>query len=98
MESSKNRCFVCDSTDLKRSDLVVQGRYGLMHCRHCGLSFLDLNPGDTSEESFDDYWSSVNEEIYTNPDVIAELQEKYTRLFRRIAGGVSNKRRWDRWQ
>jgi len=83
-------CPACGGTGRVDSGLAVDSRFPLFHCRECGLGALDI--GDAAEEGFDDYWSDVNQSIYADPAVIAELSTKYEGYFRMVEAEVPNRR------
>lgn len=91
---SSPQCFICSTTDVKRSNLIVENRYALYTCLLCGLGFLDLRD-ESHEDEFDEYWDSINEQIYANPQVVEELKRKYSRYFGIARPHVPNNRLLD---
>jgi 2-polyprenyl-3-methyl-5-hydroxy-6-metoxy-1,4-benzoquinol methylase len=83
-------CPACGSTGRIDAGFTVTERFPLFHCRDCGLGALDI--GDEEEEGFDEYWSEVNQRIYADPVVIAELSAKYEGYFRKVEPEVPNRR------
>ena len=85
-----NRCPACENAEIVESGFSVQGRFPLFHCRLCGLGSLRIF--EEQETGFDEYWSDVNQNIYSEPAVIEELQNKYKRYFQKVIDKVPNKR------
>jgi SAM-dependent methyltransferase len=83
------RCPACRSTDWVDAGLQVQGRYPLFRCRSCGLGALQTS--DDPAEGFDEYWTAVNQRIYAEPSVLAELATKYERYFTEVLAKVPNR-------
>lgn len=73
--------------------VIVDKRFPLFHCRHCGLGALDIR--DEEESGFDEYWTDVNQRIYAEPAVIAEMTDKYEGYFRKVDAEVPNRRYLD---
>ena len=90
--NTKDHCVACYSEDITSSNFLISGKYPLYHCDDCGLSFyLDLANEENENTSFDEYWSDINQKIYSNPDVINELKQKYLSYFRKITTAPGKK-------
>ena len=87
------RCPACDSVEAIDSGFAVQNRFSLFHCGKCGLGSLKI--GGDQEGGFDEYWSEINQRIYSEPMVIAELRKKYEGYFVRVRPEVPNNRYLD---
>jgi 2-polyprenyl-3-methyl-5-hydroxy-6-metoxy-1,4-benzoquinol methylase len=83
-------CPACRSADLAETGWQVHGRYPLLRCRSCGLGALSAD--QDSGEGFDEYWTSINQRIYSEPAVLAELATKYERYFTEVRERVPNRR------
>lgn len=84
------QCPACRSSDWLEVGLQVQGRYPLLRCHSCGLGALRIDDDDA--EDFDEYWTTVNQQIYADPGVLAELATKYERYFTMVRDRVPNLR------
>lgn len=84
MRGESSICAACLGTDVTPAEYLVERKYPLLSCNNCGLSFLDIPDGDTTEEGFDDYWNEVNEHIYTHSSTISELTNKYNYYFSQL--------------
>lgn len=84
-------CPACGKiSDLMDAKYSVQDRFALSHCANCGLGALDIQEEDDGE--FDEYWTEVNQRIYGEASVLAELSRKYNRYYRMALAKVPNKR------
>lgn len=87
-------CLACGGMTIDRSPFLVSRSHALLNCRSCGFGFLEMKEGE-EELSFDEYWDEVNERIYTDPRVVAELRAKYVRYLELVRDAVPNRRLLD---
>jgi SAM-dependent methyltransferase len=87
-------CLACGGARIAQSDFLVSRSHHLFKCTGCGFGFLEMKPAET-EVPFDDYWDEINERIYTDPSVVRELQDKYSRYLSVIERSAPNRRLLD---
>lgn len=86
-DSAAESCPACGEITRKMASVSVGGNIPLYHCNACGLGALSISGSDN--EGFDEYWTDVNQRIYSEPSVIAELTKKYEGYFSRVLKGKS---------
>lgn len=91
----QHTCHVCRSRDLTSTDLLISGKFPLMHCNNCGLSFLDIDDAASQDEIVDEYWTDENKAIYAQPRVVKELRDKYQFYFSILANKANGNRHLD---
>src|SRR3977135_3484036 len=76
-------CPACGAAHRVYAGFAVEQKYPLFHCRDGGLGALDIRTAE-DDQGFDEYWSDVNQRIYADPAVRAELCAKYEGYFRKV--------------
>ena len=86
------QCVACYDRHAPIENFLVQKQFPLMRCRKCGLGYLDVSRESSSDQAFDEYWTEVNQSIYSSPAVVAELTKKYLRYFHMVSDSVPNRK------